>query len=158
MDHVALAFLNDQFYKRPDYAKHVMRNLGHQIRLIMLRCSLFVGGNPTGNSLKASFSDALLNTIQFDEICPFGGATGLCRFTPNLWHMRKSIEIERPYVIICIGQVALKGYRQLEEFHSIPMLQCPHPTEFDGLTGQLEMDCCAKTYESLLNEAGFVYE
>jgi len=145
----ALGFLNDQFYRDPDHARKVLRPFGHRIRTIMIRASLFDTNHPTGKAIKEAFGD-LIDTITFDETSLHNGATGSFLFEADVEHMRQSVQTERPSVVICFGKVALEGYRKLNEFGSIPMIVCPHPSELEPPEDKSEMINAAAAYWSSL--------
>jgi len=119
-----LAFLQNQWFKDPEAAQR-MFDRRPDLRNEYIKRFLFMGCL-TGRRLEAVLGDELCDQIIWEEASPKKAGFSSGVFPADTEHIKNSIEIHKPEVIICFGKVASDAIKGMNL--TIPILYAPHPT------------------------------
>lgn len=130
---VILAFLQNMWFKDPDKARAVFaRNPTRRNQLI--GTYLFMGCL-TGRRLEAVFGD-ICDEIIWEEISPDIGGKSSTAFPADPLHIKASIVLHNPNVILVFGKIAEDAIRNgdciPELYQPITVIYGPHPAARSG--------------------------
>lgn len=124
---ITLAFLQNTWSKDPERVrKHIERH-GDKYRKRLVYYALFGSGSLTGRRLKTAFGEESIKDIVWEEASPEVGSHSGSWFPPDLPHIRRIIQEEKPDVILTFGRIAGEGLSQVETA-GVPVISGPHPT------------------------------
>lgn len=127
---VVLAFLQNQWVRRPEQVKAMIARHGEHFRLRFIRFALF-RGCLTGRRLQQAFG-AACDSIIWEETTREIGGTSHSWFPPDLDHMIDTIRTYRPTVVLSFGSSTWEALFRIQDEKSHCLDRCaiiraPHP-------------------------------